>query len=312
MGVIEQTGKGRRVTLGVRALIGRAPRCTIRLEEPWVSAEHASLYWRDQGWEIRDLGSRNGTWVDGTKLPTGGRARVGRGTRLAFGSSRVDWCLEDDGPPVLNARNLDTGVSRQAEGGLLVLPDESQPLVTFYQHESGWRIEGEGSDRFASDQEILEVNGARWLIELPQGGLLLDDTTGSLSSRWTKFSLVGLRFSVSLDQEHVGVTLVVGRIERTLPVRAYHELLLELARTRLSDRGRGLPESECGWLYADELANMLKQEATKINVDVFRARQQLAEEGVADAVSLVERRSTTRQLRIGVERLEILESHPNG
>jgi hypothetical protein len=185
-------------------------------------------------------------------------------------------------------------------------------LITFYQHESGWRVEGEGGDRFASDQEVLEVHGTRWLIELPQGGLLLDDTTGSLSSRWTKFSLIGLRFNVSLDQEHVGVTLVVGRMDRVLPVRAYHELLLELARARISDRGRSLPESECGWLYADELASMLKQEPTKINVDVFRARQQLAEEGVADAASLVERRSTTRQLRIGVERLEILESHPSG
>ncbi len=305
MAVLLEDATGRRITLGVRSLVGRAPRCTVRLDQPWVSAEHASIYWREQGWEIRDLGSRNGTYVDGNRLPTGGRAHLARGMKLGFGAGQTVWHFLEDGPPVLTVRNLDTGAIRQAEGGLLVLPDESSPAVTFYQRDMDWRIEGERGDRALIDQEILELNGARWMIEMPHGGLLLDDTTGSASGRWTKLSNIGLRFEVSLDQEHVSVLLIAGRVERQIPVRAYHDLLLQLARARLGDRASGLPEPECGWLYGDELAQMLKQEPTKINVDVYRARRQLAEEGIADAASLVERRSTTHQLRIGVERLEV-------
>jgi hypothetical protein len=305
MAVVEEVATGRRVTLGVRSLVGRAPRSSLRLDEPWVSAEHASIYWREKGWEIRDLGSRNGTYVNGDKLPPGGRTRLVRGSSLGFGTSKGVWRLLDDGPPVLTVRNLATGSCRQAVGGLLVLPDESAPSLTLYQHETGWRIEAEGMDRAAVDQEILDLFGSSWIVEMPHGGLMLEDTTGSVSSRWLKFATVGLRFGVSLDQEHVTVTLVAGKLERPIPGRAYHDLLLQLARARIADRMRGLPEAECGWLYADELAQMLKQEPTKINVDIYRARRQLAEEGVADAASLVERRATTHQLRIGVERLEV-------
>jgi hypothetical protein len=308
MAVLQEVSTGRRITLGVRVLIGRAPRCNVRLDEPWVSAEHASLYWRGTAWEIRDLGSRNGTYVDGTRLPTGGRTHLARDVTLGFGTSQNLWRLVDDGPPVLSVRHLGTGNHRQAEGGLLVLPDEASPLVTLYQHETGWRIEGEGVDRAVVDQEVLKLDGGSWIVEVPHGGLVLDDTTGSVSGRWLKFSTIGLRFEVSLDQEHVSVTLVAGRAERPVPVRAYHDLLLQLARARLGDRARGLPEAECGWLYADELSQMLKQEPTKINVDVYRARRQLAEEGVADAASVVERRTTTHQMRIGVERLEIRQA----
>ena len=76
---------------------------------------------------------------------------------------------------------------------------------------------------------------------------------------------------------------------------------------RPEDRGRSLPEDECGWVYADELAQMLAVEPTKMNVDIFRARQQFQQQGVMAAALLIERRSTTHQLRIGVRDLQILE-----
>jgi pSer/pThr/pTyr-binding forkhead associated (FHA) protein len=45
------------------ALIGRSTMCTLQIDAADVSKEHASLRWVGDGWELRDLGSRNGTFV---------------------------------------------------------------------------------------------------------------------------------------------------------------------------------------------------------------------------------------------------------
>ena len=50
-----------------RLLIGRRSQCDIILEFPNVSSQHCELRF-DQGyWQIRDLGSRNGIKVNGTR-----------------------------------------------------------------------------------------------------------------------------------------------------------------------------------------------------------------------------------------------------
>lgn len=294
-----------RITLGARALVGRAPGCKIRLDDPWVSGEHASIYWRDEGWELHDLGSRNGTWVNEYRVPQGGRAVIRAGMNLAFGSTKLVWHLVDDGPPVATARGLEGQGVVRAEGGMLLLPNDDEPVASVYEADLGWHLDGEGGTRLVADQELIEAGGSRWVLELPDGGAVLAETSAQSSRAWLSFATIGLRFRVSLDQEHVSLAVVMGSIERQLAPRAYHELLLVLARSRLDDKARGLPEPECGWVYTDDLARMVASEPTKVNVDIFRARQQLQKQGVTDAARLVERRPTTRQLRLGVERIEI-------
>jgi putative methionine-R-sulfoxide reductase with GAF domain len=50
--------------------IGRDSRCGLVLEDPRVSKRHARLGWTGSGWVLEDLGSKNGTTVNG--LPAGG------------------------------------------------------------------------------------------------------------------------------------------------------------------------------------------------------------------------------------------------
>ena len=88
-------------------------------------------------------------------------------------------------------------------------------------------------------------------------------------------------------------------------------MLLSLARSRLEDRkarpASGAPaESSEGWVYQDELARQLAIDETHLNVAVFRCRRQLAEAGIIGAASIVERRRPTRELRLGVSRIEIV------
>ena len=53
---------------GRRILVGRSPTADLRLEDPSVSRLHARIEIRDEGVYIEDLGSRNGTMVEGTRV----------------------------------------------------------------------------------------------------------------------------------------------------------------------------------------------------------------------------------------------------
>jgi transcriptional regulator with GAF, ATPase, and Fis domain len=53
--------------------IGRDPRCGLVIDDTRVSKRHARLRWTGSGWRLEDLGSKNGTTLNG--VPTSGTAR---------------------------------------------------------------------------------------------------------------------------------------------------------------------------------------------------------------------------------------------
>jgi|SRR5579884_3168528 len=69
--------------------IGRRPDCTVVLDEPFVSGEHGELRLSQGRWWLRDLGSTNGTFVNGSRVtvPTG----VQPGDTLQFGRVRLEF-----------------------------------------------------------------------------------------------------------------------------------------------------------------------------------------------------------------------------
>ncbi|MEO1336418.1 MAG: FHA domain-containing protein, partial [Myxococcota bacterium] len=59
---------GETLVLAAQCLVGRSAACQIRLDDRYVSSEHAKLVWTGSKWQVRDLGSRNGTFVDGRRV----------------------------------------------------------------------------------------------------------------------------------------------------------------------------------------------------------------------------------------------------
>jgi hypothetical protein len=66
--------------------LGRARDCDCVLADPSVSRHHAELRREGERWLLRDLGSRNGTRVNGVRLLD--EAEVGPGDRVSFGDAR--------------------------------------------------------------------------------------------------------------------------------------------------------------------------------------------------------------------------------
>ena len=67
-------------------LIGRNPTCDVVLSGAAVSRHHARLKFRDGAWVIQDLGSTNGTIVNGIEV---GRCRLWPGDRLMIGDEHL-------------------------------------------------------------------------------------------------------------------------------------------------------------------------------------------------------------------------------
>ena len=72
---------------GSGAVIGRAPEVDIRLDSPRVSRHHARVSLGDTGITIEDLGSRNGTFVNETRIE--GPTLLQSGATLRIGGFRL-------------------------------------------------------------------------------------------------------------------------------------------------------------------------------------------------------------------------------
>jgi len=76
------------VEISRTGMIGRAPDNDFVLSDPLVSAHHARIEWNDDGVLITDLGSTNGTFVEGQRvdavtLVDGNTLTIGR-TQILF------------------------------------------------------------------------------------------------------------------------------------------------------------------------------------------------------------------------------------
>jgi len=74
------------VLTGDRAVVGRLATCEISLTDVNVSREHAAFEREGMGWAMRDLGSTNGTMVNGTKIT---RQRLRDGDMIVIGITEL-------------------------------------------------------------------------------------------------------------------------------------------------------------------------------------------------------------------------------
>jgi hypothetical protein len=301
MAILTSLVHGARIPVPSRLLIGRAAHCALSLPEAHVSSEHAVLAWDGSRWTLRDLGSRNGTFVNGERASAGATLNLAPGARLALGTTDATWLLEDDGAPapMASAGDGPTRVIRTGADGLLPLPTPEDPQVIVASDGRGsWFAELDGRRTPVADGAEIAVADRTWRLHLPttQVGTAVVDAGPTLDT-------IRLQFTVSRDEEHVGLTVIHRGREIKLEGREHNYVLLTLARARLDDRLQ--PAAEQGWVDRDRLLRMLGLDHNGLNVAIYRARGHLASvvDGAADVVEV---RRGQRRIGVEPERLTVL------
>jgi hypothetical protein len=304
MGILREQATGKTLPLEPEHVVGRALTCALRLVPRYVSAQQTLLRWTGDSWFVRDLGSSNGTFLNGARVPAGEEQLLRKGARVAFGDLQAEWELVDDSPPQVMAIPLDDGAPLVMEGELLPLPSAEDPHGTIYRNGAGgWILEQiDESVVLLNHFAVFSCAGRTWRFCCGQS--MGRTTRAALSPLEMQVRHLALEFKVSLNEEHVAVHVRCGGRVLDIGERAHYYLLLTLARRRLADAALGLPDTSCGWVDREDLANDARMASPHLNVDVFRIRKQLADTGIVDAASIVERRPG--ELRIGTGQITIV------
>ena len=80
--------KPRSVRLAGSTVVGRAIECDLRLEDTYVSQQHARIFGKNGSWYVEDLGSTNGTFVNEQRLAA--PAMLAPGDRIRVGTTVME------------------------------------------------------------------------------------------------------------------------------------------------------------------------------------------------------------------------------
>lgn len=146
--LVEQPGRTPlRLLLGETALeVGRD--CAgLVLTDPQISRRHLSLQLRGDTVRVADLGSRNGTFVDGTRIS--GMHRLGRGESVRFGASTISLWAASSITSVAAREPLDIAALPTDLGSLTVVRSDIDNAARL--------AIGLGADRW---EAVLETHNA--------------------------------------------------------------------------------------------------------------------------------------------------------
>ncbi|MCB9778514.1 MAG: FHA domain-containing protein [Alphaproteobacteria bacterium] len=289
------------VVLLPNQVVGRGHDCRLRDRDPHVSGHHAELRWSGRRWELEDLSSHNGTWVDGVRVRPRQPVALVDEMVLAFGRPENEWEVVDTAPPVPVAECGD-GSLIVARGDILALPGDEEPMVTVHRTGDGvWWLESADEAGPVTTGTMVTIDGVPWTLHLP----VVQASTLTLQAAAATPGSVQLRLQVQQEGRHVDAFVVLDGDELAVGPRSNHQLLLALARARVEDRLQRDPRE--GWRDQAALSAATGLEGNALNVAVHRLRRCFEAVGLRDAAAAVERRSAPRELRLGIEEIFIDE-----
>lgn len=250
---------------------------------PEISQIHAVIEWNGRQWEIRDLG-RNGTWLNQKKLPSASSVVLEIGHRINFANQpNHEWQIECVAKPANILLGLNEQTSTQPITQYHLLPDIHNPVAALYQcsRRGQWILEPLNSSDVSIDinetsvnpGDEIELGECRWrLVINGEQQHTVDLTNHQHTSENCEFE-----FDVSLDEEHIELTLKYQGMVASLGERSHHYLLLHLARLKDQHAQQGLDHTYQGWISNELLARDLGIGVSHINIQIFRARKQISE-----------------------------------
>lgn len=288
--------------------IGRDPRCTNVLRGDAVSRFHARIRWNGNQWTVKDLGSRNGTYINGRRKATGESHRMQVGDRLLFGDRNEEYLFADESEPssCLVTYDKQGNETQILLSHLLPLPSEERPLCTifsgndnifYFENETGDILPLEHGQQIIVDATVYQTVLANGPNDSPQTlkeELLLRDAQEE----------VHLDIAVAPDEESAEVIVHIGDSKHILQPKVHFYLLAHLARIRASQTPSPVApslesrEDSNGWVDCEVICDDLLINREHLAQQVFRVRQDFKKCHPVIAERIIDRRLRGK-VRIG-------------
>lgn len=130
--VVETGGRVDRVSVGSACfLVGRDASCHLQIDSPTVSRRHCVIVLNTSETSIFDLGSRNGTFVNGRRLNLGESVDLAEGVQLRIG--HVWFSVQRDASSVRFEQETEFGKELQflsCDSSVLELPRHVNELTS--------------------------------------------------------------------------------------------------------------------------------------------------------------------------------------
>lgn len=285
--------------------VGTERSSQLRCTDRHSSRVHAHISWNGRYWELRDLNSTNGTYVDGVRITKEVDVPLIAGQLLRFGATSTEtWEVVDVDPPLAGARRGDRVIWGTID--FLALPDEETAKVVIRREpDESWIREGASGEEAVADGELVEVDGETWQLSLPIWPAGTLPGTLPISQSITDAALI---FTSEGRGAEVSLVVLVGTARHSFEPRKHWEMLMELAKRRLADQERGLPAAECGWMTTQEMSDWLGIPKDLVLLHAHHCRQALKKAGIIDYHDVISRRTVARKMRIGTANLTVIET----
>ena len=267
--------------------VGRAPTNDVMLTDDTISRHHAVAWWSGEGICVRDIGSRNGSWVHGERIHGSTCVKAGTVVRLGLHldvvfeveglmSGVFAWAVED----------MTTGVLHPIRPGRLAIgPDGTIGMggahaVVMVVGQREVRLGENGQDRPIAKGETFMVGGRTFrLVE----GKLDPNETMEPDLPQLPYAIVAKIDGPRGPQASV-LDLHDNR-SHTVASENRAVLLYILGKRLLADRTTGLPHGDQGWCADEELFSGIwgrswtDRSQNLLHVLVYRVRKELEAAG---------------------------------
>jgi predicted component of type VI protein secretion system len=151
-------------------IIGRASECTLRAGSSAISRRHCAIVRKESDWIVRDLGSRNGTFLNDTKVETPTPLKIGDQLRVGPLHFRVEQYVKSAGGSKVSKAAPDAQAAQKTTAEQDINRAKQPPVKDIAEVVQRTASKGDGS---TSEDDI-----SRWLlgIDAAAGGDMLRET----------------------------------------------------------------------------------------------------------------------------------------
>ena len=202
-----------------KVLIGRTPECDIKIDNPAISRRHASIEYGGGEYVVTDLGSSNGTFINGEPLKGPTTIKPGDVINLA----KFELQFQDD--PRTEVEKMTGGLDMEAT----MMVDSEKMAQAFMSapdgapSASGPRklvvLKGDASTKELPIERDVVTIGKDDNCDLIVKGFFLDKIEATISNKQGKYYIAAFGGSVKVNEEKldsekalkVGDTFSVGK-----------------------------------------------------------------------------------------------------